>query len=382
MRDGVRVFDSDIHVIEPFELWADHLAPEFRDRAPQRPPQGSAAWLVMDGRGLPAGADHPDRQRDLTTRYLSEEILARFAARGDQEMTELATGTTPPTMLGAMDREGVDVSVVFRTQAAHVIAFDDQDPALSGALCRAYNRWLADFCSADPQRLLAGAMVPLQDPAVAVQEARFAVEQLGARALVLPSHRVGSRAFSDPAYDDLWATAADLDVAVTFHGIQSAYCDGMLGSRYPGNPSLGHAAGHALECMLALGDILTGGAAGRFPQVRFAFLEGNCSWLPWWLHALDERWEKWGDPDAPGGDLRPSELFARQCWVSAEVDEPFLGAVVDVVGADNLVVSTDWPHDDSAYPEAITTFLSHGLDPAAERRILWDNCARLYGIVD
>ena len=37
------------------------------------------------------------------------------------------------------------------------------------------------------------------------------------------------------------------------------------------------------------------GILSRFPRLRMAFLEGNCSWLPWWLWALDERWEKWAD---------------------------------------------------------------------------------------
>lgn len=380
MRDGMPVLDSDIHVIEPRDLWATYLDAEFRDCAPQAPEAQTTAWMTIGGHAIPAGADTPARQRALELRYASPTILERFAERGSDELHELVHGTTPDGMLRAMVVEGVDVAVVFRTQAAHVIAFDDQDPRLAAALCRAFNRWLADFCAHDPARLHAGALVPLHDPALAVEEARHAVEDLGARTLVLPSHLVCERPLYHRDYDLLWALAQDLDVAVSFHGIQASYTAGMLANRYPESPVLGHAAGHGVEMMLALGAVLTGGVAARFPRLRLAFLEASCGWLPWWLWALDERWEKWGDRETFDQDELPSELFHRQCFVSAEVDEPFLTEVTARLGGDNLVISTDWPHDDSAYPEAIATFLGLDLPDHAKRRILWDNCARLYGI--
>jgi predicted TIM-barrel fold metal-dependent hydrolase len=50
------------------------------------------------------------------------------------------------------------------------------------------------------------------------------------------------------------------------------------------------------------------------------------------------------------------------------------------LGDDNLVVSTDWPHDDSRFPHAIDTFLKLDLSEETQRKTLWDNCARLYKI--
>ena len=376
MRDGFHVLDCDIHVIEPPDLWEQYLDPAFRDRAPTAPEPGSQAWLTMHGKALPAGADTPERTAAMERRYTAPERLERFLQRGEDELHELAHGTTSAGILKAMDTEGIDVAVTFRTKAAHVIAFDDQDPVLSGALCRAFNRWLAELCAAHPHRLKLGAQVPLQDAGAAVAEAEHALDELDATTLVLPSHQVNGRALSDPHYDPLWKLAEERGVAVSFHGIQASYTDQMLANRYPENPMLGHAAGHPVELMLSLGAVLTGGVATRFPRLRFAFLEGNCSWLPWWLWALDERWEKWGDRSHPS----PSELFRRQCWVATEVDEPFLPAVIDAIGDDNLVLSSDWPHDDSAYPHAIESFLDLDLPEPSSRKILWDNCARLYGI--
>lgn len=144
---------------------------------------------------------------------------------------------------------------------------------------------------------------------------------------------------------------------------------------------MGHVTGQPVELMLSVGEVVTGGILSRFPRVRFAFLEGNCSWLPWWLYALDERWKEWGDRELFQQDELPSDLFKRQCWVSVDVDEALVKHVVAEVGDENIVISTDWPHDDSEYPEAISTFLDiEGTGEASKRRILWDNCAKLYGI--
>lgn len=377
MKNGFKVLDSDIHVLEPMELWERYLDAEFRDRAPRRPAEGG--WIEVDGKVFPAYADTPERRRAMEIRYGSPRFLERLQRR--PEGLESMGGTTPEVMLQAMGVEGIDVAVVFRTYAAHVIADDEMEPRFAAALCRAFNRWGARFCSEDPERLKLGAQVPLQDPDLAVQEARHAVEELGARTLVLPSYPVRSRPLYDRAYDPLWAVAQDLGVAVSFHGIQTAYAQEVLSDRYHDNHVLGHVTGQPVELMLALGEVIAGGVGSRFPDVNFAFLEGNCSWLPWWLYALDGRWEEWGDAERFEQDELPSEVFARQCFVSVDVDEHLVTQVVDAVGDTNLVLSTDWPHDDSEYPHAIDEFLEiPGLSDESRQRILWDNCARLYGL--
>src|SRR2546422_6848113 len=98
-----------------------------------------------------------------------------------------------------------------------------------------------------------------------------------------------------------------------------------------------------------------------------AFLEGNCGWLPWWLWALDERWEVWGDRELFLQDAKPSELFRRQCFVSVEPEEDLAKYVVAELGDDNLVLSTDWPHDDSRFPHAIDGFLTMAPAPTGQQ---------------
>ena len=78
--------------------------------------------------------------------------------------------------------------------------------------------------------------------------------------------------------------------------------------------------------------------------------------------------------------LPPSEYFKRQCCLALDADEEPAVDVVEKLGADYFVVSTDYPHPDGAFPEAMNEFLALPLDDAARRKILWDNCARLYDI--
>jgi predicted TIM-barrel fold metal-dependent hydrolase len=76
----------------------------------------------------------------------------------------------------------------------------------------------------------------------------------------------------------------------------------------------------------------------------------------------------------------PSEYFKRQCVVSVEPDEATLAHVIDYMGGNNVVFSTDYPHGDSKYPEALHHFLKLPISDADKKKILWDNCAVYYAM--
>ena len=81
-------------------------------------------------------------------------------------------------------------------------------------------------------------------------------------------------------------------------------------------------------------------------------------------------------------DMKPSEYFARQCYVSTETDGELLHHLVEFLGDDNVVLSTDYPHADSNYPHAVESFLAYDkVSDETKRKVLWDNCARLYNLV-
>ena len=159
--------------------------------------------------------------------------------------------------------------------------------------------------------------------------------------------------------------------------------DDYVTNRFTGLPNFrtqNHAAAFPLELMLALSSLIVGGVLERFADLRVAFLEGNCGWLPWWLHRLDDQWQKYGGGEAVRLTELPSAYFARQCFIATDADEELLAMVIDRIGDDNIVVSTDYPHADGPYPHGIDTFTAlAGVGKESKRKILWDNCVRLYG---
>jgi len=78
--------------------------------------------------------------------------------------------------------------------------------------------------------------------------------------------------------------------------------------------------------------------------------------------------------------MAPSDYFKRQCVVSVEPDEATIKQVIEYMDRSHVVFSTDYPHGDSKFPEAVNNFLTLPITEGEKRKILWDNCAAYYAI--
>ena len=359
-----------MHVMEPGDLWEKYIDPAFRDRAPR---DAGAPGVVADLRLEVAGRVMPKTFRGPAERY--QKMKAQVA---DRYQDAAAAGFDAPSQLRAMDREGLDLAVLYPTRGLFAAAVDDLDPEVAAAICRAYNDWLARFCAADPSRLYGAALISLHDPDLAIAEARRAVEQLGFRGVFMRPNPIRGRNLHDPLYDPFWAAVEQLGVPVGFHEGLGPYL-AQVGSDRFANHLMGHMCSHPMELMMASLSLIAGGVLERFPKLTVAFLEGNCGWLPWWLWRMDEHYEWLGHLDAPELTMKPSEYFRRQCFISTDCDETPLRSVIQEFGDDCIVFSTDYPHGDSKYPRAVESFLDlPGVSAESKRKILWDNPARLY----
>ena len=95
---------------------------------------------------------------------------------------------------------------------------------------------------------------------------------------------------------------------------------------------------------------------------------------------LDPDYQREGDIWATDLTMKPSEYFKKQCFVSVEPDEDGVKYVIDYLGTDRLVFSTDYPHGDSKFPHAVENFLQLKITEDDKRKILWDNCAEFYHV--
>ncbi len=369
-KKGFKVFDSDMHVMEPPDLWERYIAPEFKPIAPRGRTSDNVRDLGVifpgDGPNVRRTAGTPHRGRN----YERNQNLYRDHAR---------RGWGPDVQLEAMDREGIDVAVLFPSRGLSVLTHPDREPRFAAAIARAYNDWMFDFCRTDATRLLGAGMISVYDIKDAVEETCRAAEKLKFRAVFLRSNIVNGKSWHDPYYEPLWNALEELDIPVGFHEATGSRSR-QSGEQFEPNFGLRRVYAQPFEQMLGLGSFVGAGILERHPKLKVAFLEANCSWVPWLLWRLDEGYEREGDVFMPELARAPSDYFKRQCYVSVEPDEGPARHLIEEMGSDRIVFSTDYPHGDSRYPEAVECFLKLPLSDEDKRKILWDNCARFYAI--
>jgi predicted TIM-barrel fold metal-dependent hydrolase len=372
-RKEFKILDSDMHLMEPVDLWQRYMDAKYSADAPRGLTSENVRDLRMrhpDGRlwGLPG--THGQRNANQGHNFRkNQSIYSSHAGRG----------WSADVQLEAMDTEGIDVAVLYPTRGLQVLSEPDMEPTFAAALARAYNDWLYDFCEKNPNRLLGSGMISPFDVDAAVAELQRCVEELGFRAIFLRSTVLNGHNWFDDYYEPLWQALEDLEVPVGFHESSSS-AGRQTGDLFEPNFMLRRAVAQPMEQMLGLVGICAGGVLARHPRLRVAFLEANCTWLPWLLWRLDEGWEREGDIWAKDLHMAPSEYFKRQCFVSVEPDEAGVKYVIDYIGTDRLVFSTDYPHGDSKFPHAVESFLELGITDDDKRKILWDNCAEFYKV--
>jgi len=206
-RNGFRVLDSDIHIVEPPDLWERYIDAPFKHQAPR----GFAEHVLdlrleIQGKRLPDGVAYQGRPRGRG----AERDRERFRTFHER-------GWSPEVQLEAMDAEGIDVGVVYPTRGLYAQAIDGTEPKFAAAVARAYNDWLYDFCAIDPARLLGAGMISPFDVDDAVAETRPAVRELGFKAIFLRPNSVNGRNWHDPYYEPLWSELEALEVPLGFH---------------------------------------------------------------------------------------------------------------------------------------------------------------------
>jgi uncharacterized protein len=379
-KRGFRIMDSDLHTMEPDDLWEKYLDEPFRKAAPVFTRGGERApnQPTIQVGGLTIG--------EMSIRPASAAVGAdlhrRSVAKHPHNAVAAARRYDAASHLMAMDIEGIDVGILYGTRGRQVQMHDDLDPRLAAALARAHNDWTRDYCALDPARLKFAAQLAFHDVPSAVAEARRAVRELGAVAVIGNPNPINGRHIHDAELEPLWDAIEELGVPVGFHPTGQSSLRDDIGRRmldHPNGRLIGSAARNPMELMLAFASLAAGGVLERHPGLRCAFLEGTCGWLPWWLWRLDEAWEKFGPGSEVKVSARPSEYFFRQCYVATDADERVLNQVVEAIGDDNIVVSTDYPHSDGLFPDAMNEFVAlEGVTDKTKAKILWDNCARLY----
>ncbi len=373
-----RVIDSDGHMIEPASLWTDYVEPAFRDRAPQVVTNARGEQLLGLGgiaMDIPGGTRPASYGQNAGSESWDEASKGKMGLQG---------GWDPHARLADMDADGIDAAVLYPTAMLAV----HPDPAVFGALCRAYNEWLRDYCSAAPRRLFGVGVVPLQDVAMAIRETQRCVRELGFKAIMIrPAPYVGERKLYHPVYDPFWQELEDLGVPVAVHplpfGDLPNSCRGLRLDEDMTFASEGlflrQGLTNALDVMVAMAWFVGGGICERFPRLKVALLEGSGGWAPTMLERLEHHFHIFGSEHQK---TPPTELFKRGCWISFDPDEVGLPFTAQQLGAERIVWASDYPHPDAKIPGVVAGLREavSGLDAGDQALILGGTARALYDL--
>jgi uncharacterized protein len=369
VRNGLKVFDADSHVVYPPDFWGRYLDARFRDRV--QPPASGAFYapVTVDGRSTL----HPEVEFGGFTELLGFTEPAVRARYGDDLV---GRGFPGDLLASALAQDGIDLAVVYGPEYA--MWTYGIDPELQAGMTRAYNRWGQEMFESSGGRVMAAGPVPLNDVSRAVEEVRYAYEHLGTRCFWARPNHFNGRNLGDRYYDPVWELLQDLDCAFSTHEFQGLTGPSAGSDRFRGYTEW-HAALHPHEAQMAIASMICHGVFERFPRLRCAYMEAGSGWLPSWLGRIDEHLELAGQKEFPELTMTATGYFQRNCWISTECEDRFVSDVVRWLGDDHIVFESDFPHPEAKWPRATEEFLALDvLGAESKRKILWDNAMDLY----
>jgi predicted TIM-barrel fold metal-dependent hydrolase len=326
----------------PPDLWQDRLEPRWRSEGPRvvSVEGGRRVW-VKEGRtwGVWGSKKADGRKVPFDAVGLAEEVEPGvFRASSAKHRLE------------DMDRDGLYAQVIYNFLNW---VFEDQE--LKAACLRAFNSWMAEFCSADPERLIGLGVLPSHDPEAAVAELHRTAD-LGLRGAqfdvfgaTLPIH--------DRAWAPLWSAAEETGTAISVHIGSGAGLPPRGEPRLPA-PHGGWQlpASAAITCMSlnrVLAEVTMSGLLDRHPRLKFVLGESSIGWIPFVLERLDFECDNYRDHTSELPNTKPSEQFRRNVYCTFQ-DEAIGVDLIPHIGEDNVMWAADYPHGDGTFPHSRT----------------------------
>jgi predicted TIM-barrel fold metal-dependent hydrolase len=383
--DRFRAIDTDTHITEPPDVWTARVSTQrWGDSVPHvKQVDGRDVWFIRDqtvgGPGYSTMAGFNGSIPDSPTGY--DDIPSSSFDANER--------------LKHMDAEGIHAQVLY----PNVGGFGSGsflklgEPELMLECVRAYNDFLTDWCSADPQRLVPVAAMPFWDVNECVKEVERAVAQ-GHKAVLACSQpdSWGEPGLADKYWDPFWAVVQEAGVPISFH-----IGSGDLSDLMTDPMGLGTRANFSrvssmifMQNVTCIADLIFGGVCHRFPDLKMVSVESGVGWIPSYLEAADWQWANSEvRKEHPEYDLLPSEYFKRQIYGCFWFEADGLQAAVNKL-PDNVMWETDFPHPTCQHPGLENGFAQHpadyaerafqGIDDATIEKVLNSTAATLYGL--
>jgi predicted TIM-barrel fold metal-dependent hydrolase len=384
----------DDHILEPPNVWQDRLPARYQETGPRLiRADGDEYWAYEDKRirtsGLSAVVGKAKDQ------FSPEPISYEEMAPGCYDAA---------ARLEDMNRAGIIASLSFPSfpRFCGQIFLEAKDKDLALACVKAYNDWMVEeWCATAPDRFIPLTLIPLWDPRLAVKEMeRNAARGVHAFAFSENPEPLGLPTINDP--DGFWnpvmEAANEMGMVVCMH-VGSSSTLPAISKDAPFMANLSYGAVRTAGTMLAW---LFSGVLQRLPNLKIALSEGEIGWIPYFLERAQQVYDKQRFWVARGvkfrsgsAGLRPDEGAATNTALLEALDihqlylEHVYGCFIDdihglnsldVIGENNVMIETDYPHSDTTWPDSIKLArerLGH-LPVDVQQKIVRGNAERLF----
>jgi uncharacterized protein len=368
------IISADSHVMEPPGTYVDRIDRKWRDVAPRvESVEGRGDVYVISGMddtipmGLVAAAGKTAEQLGEAAKTAKFDDLHRG-------------GWDPQARIADQDRDGVAAEVIY--PSVGMVLCNHADPDYKKACFDAYNLWIAEYCSAHPDRLLGCGQTAMRTPAEGIADLER-IAKLGLRGVMMPGFPV-LEDYDHPIYDEFWQAAIELGLPLSFHILTAK-------ETIKGGGGLGRTRGPKLNgfmtiirgCQDVMGTLILGGVFERHPKLAIVCVEADAGWVPHYMYRMDHAYDRHRYWLPAGQQLSkpPSEYFRENIYVTFQ-DDWVAFRMLEMCNPRRLMWANDFPHSDSNWPNSQALLAKHAAGLTGEQKswLLHDNVAELYGI--
>ncbi|MFN0092772.1 MAG: amidohydrolase family protein, partial [Acidimicrobiales bacterium] len=332
MKVDFPIISADSHITEAPNTYIDYIEPKYASIAPRVvETEDKGDLYVIEGmkRTIPMGliAAAGQKPEELNTK-------AKYA-----DLPK--SGYDPTYRLADMERDGVSAEVIYPSVGMVLCNHPDYD--YQKATMDAYNRWIAEYCSVAPDRLLALGQTPMRSVAEGVKDLEK-MKAMGMRGVMLTGNPQ-EEDYDSPIYDEFWQASIDLGLTLSFHILTSS-TDQLNKSR---GPKMNNFLSIIRGNQDIMGMFVLGGVFERNPNLRIVCVEADAGWAPHFMYRMDHAWKRHRKWLTAKIDRLPSDYFREHIYMTFQ-DDWVAFASADQMNWRRLLWANDFPHSDSTWP--------------------------------
>ena len=364
----LKIISADSHICEVDATYKE-IDPKFKDRAPYsiNSDQVGAA-MVLEGQEKPVALGIV-----CAAGFQAEDIAK------PRSWEELHQGGWDPTVrLADQDKDGVSAEVLY--PSVGMLICNNKDIDFKKACFDAYNRWLAEYCSHAPDRLIGLGQITVRTIEEGIKEMEEA-KNLGFRGVMM-SGNPHIEDYDHTCYDPLWEASVAMDMPIHFHILTDKSSNLSAKLRGPKICNFLHIIRGNQDIMAMM---VFSGVFERFPKLKVVCAEADAGWLPHFLYRMDHAYDRHRFWLGNGIPRFPSEYFKENIYLTFQDD--YVAGNMHELGEkycnmDRLMWASDFPHSDATWPDSqkVIAEMTANMSPAHKQALLHDNAADLYKI--